>query len=146
MSLYFGFFPGKSFLYISFKRNKGAGYKSYLYNGLDYTYYHRILKSVKENYSIGKTVWRLLREVRTAVQHRSVVKAEKGKITKKSRYFETVSGEDGVYRKDEEAEGIDFGINADEANSKMTEEDAQVIAGTLFVKAFFQEASTIRKR
>lgn len=147
LSLYFGFFPGRSFLYISFKRNKGSGYKSYLYNGLDYIYYHMILKSVKENRSIGKTVWRLLREIRAAVQHRSVVKAEnKGKITKKSRYFETVSGEEGVYRKDEEAEGIDFGMNADEQNSKMTEQDAQLIAGTLFVKAFFQEASTIRKR
>lgn len=146
LSLYFGFFPGKSFLYVSFKRNKGAGYKSYLYNGLDYKYYQNILNSVIANSSIGKAVWRLLREVRTAIQHRTVVKAEKGKINKKSKYFEDVSGEEGVYRKDEEAEGIDFGLNADEQNSKMTEEDAQVIAGTLYVKAFFQEASTIKKR
>ena len=146
LSIYFGFFPGKSFLYVSFKRKKGTGYKSYIYNGIDYKYYTMILTSILMNRSIGKSVWKYLRNIRVAIQHKSLIRGEKGKVDKRTKYFEDVSGESGVYRKDEQAEGIDYGYKADEQASRMSEHDAEIVGGLLYVRAFFQEASTIRKR
>ena len=144
LSVYYGFFLNNSFLYVSFKRKGENGYKSYVYNGLDYRYYILILKTIYMSGSIGRTVWKTLRDIKKAIPHRQKVER---KVTRRSKYFEDVSGE-SVKSRDEIDDDIRVskGFIASDIKEELTEEESKTIGGYMYVKAFFMEASSIRRK
>lgn len=145
LCLYYAFIPQNSFLYIAFQRNGVTKYKSYLYNGITYEYYVKILQQIISSGSIGSAVWKTLRGIKTAIQSRADRK-EKGRVDAKSKFFERLTGEKNKDEKYDEGIRHDITFTADDENMQIQDSDAKKIAGNLYVKAFIKEASTIRRK
>ena len=122
-----------------------AKYKSYLYNGISYEYYLKILQQIITDGSIGSSVWKTLRGVKTAIQSRAERK-EKGRVDSKSKYFERLTGEKNKDEKYDEGIRHDITFTADDENLQIKDTDAKKIAGNLYVRAFIKEAGTIRRK
>lgn len=145
LCLYYAFIPQNSFLYVAFQRKGMTKYKSYLYNGITYEYYVKILQQIISSGSIGSAVWKTLRGIKTAVQSRAERK-DKGRVDAKSKYFERLTGEKNKEEKYDEGIKHDITFTADDENMQIKDSDAKRIAGNLYVKAFIKEASTIRRK
>lgn len=145
LCIYYAFIPQNSFLYVAFQRKGMTKYKSYLYNGISYEYYLKILQQIITDGSIGSSVWKTLRGVKTAIQSRAERK-EKGRVDSKSKYFERLTGEKNKDEKYDEGIRHDITFTADDENLQIKDTDAKKIAGNLYVRAFIKEAGTIRRK
>ena len=89
LAIYYSFVPSNSYIYIAFSRLYGAKkYKSYIYHGVQYGYYLKILQEVAETGTLGTAAW-IIR--RMNFKGRSLIKSS---ISKRTKFYQAISGED----------------------------------------------------
>lgn len=89
LAIYYSFVPGNTYLYVAFSRLYGSKkYKSYIYHGVQYDYYLKMLEEIVESGTLGSAAWRIRRMNFTG---RSLIQSS---ISKRTKFYQAISGED----------------------------------------------------
>lgn len=89
LAIYYSFVPSNTYIYIAFSRLYGSKrYKSYIYHGVQYNYYLKMLEEIANTGTLGSAAWNIRRGNFTG---RSLMQSG---ISKRTKFYQSISGED----------------------------------------------------
>ena len=89
LAIYYSFVPSNTYLYVAFSRLYGSKkYKSYIYHGVQYNYYLKMLQEIANTGTLGSAAWNIRR---MNFKGRALIQST---ISGKTKFYQAISGED----------------------------------------------------